>query len=174
MITLKNLTQYEPEFKDLLLFNAVFLESADGLDWYYHMSRFQADTLKICYDENGVIRSFSYQADRLFPLGMSVTEVKVAAIPEGLNIHGEWAWDGAKIIPRQLTKQEIQDKAQERKSALLNEAADKIAPLHDASELGIATDDELSALERWKDYRVKLNRLDISTVPDINWPEMPV
>ncbi|KIE64605.1 tail fiber assembly protein [Escherichia coli] len=28
-------------------------------------------------------------------------------------------------------------------------------------------------LEAWKKYRVLLNRVDTSTAPDIEWPEIP-
>ena len=172
MITLKNFVQYEPEFKNFL-FNAIFLQSDEGLDWYYHMSRFQADTLKICYDKNNIIRSFSNQVDRLFPLGMSVSEVDQTDVPEGLNIHGEWVWNGTKIIPRQLTREELIQQAETRRGELLAEASDVIAPLQDASDLGIAADEEAAMLLLWKRYRVMLNRLDLSTLPDIQWPERP-
>lgn len=172
MITLKNFVQYEPEFKNFL-FNAIFLQSDEGLDWYYHMSRFQADTLKICYDKNNIIRSFSNQVDRLFPLGMSVSEVDQTDVPEGLNIHGEWVWNGTKIIPRQLTREELIQQAETRRGELLAEASDVIAPLQDASDLGIAADEEAAMLLLWKRYRVMLNRLDLSTLPDIHWPERP-
>jgi len=172
MITLKNFVQYEPEFKEFL-FNAIFLQSDEGLDWYYHMSRFQADTLKICYDKNNIIRSFSNQVDRLFPLGMSVSEVDPTDVPEGLNIHGEWVWNGTKIIPRQLTNEELIQQAQTRKTELLADASEAIAPLQDAFELGIATDEEAARLLLWKRYRVMLNRLDLSISPEIEWPERP-
>ncbi|BFT83263.1 tail fiber assembly protein [Enterobacter pseudoroggenkampii] len=172
MITLKNFVQYEPEYKDFM-FNAIFLQSEDGLDWYYHMSRFQTDTLKICYDKNNIIRSYSNQVDRLFPMGMSVSEVDQADVPEGLNIHGEWAWNGIKIIPRELTQDEEIQQAKTRKSELLVEASDIIAPLQDASDLGIVTDEEAASLLLWKRYRVMLNRLDLSTAPAIDWPERP-
>lgn len=172
MITLKNFVQYEPEYKDFM-FNAIFLQSEDGLDWYYHMSRFQTDTLKVCYDENNIIRSYSNQVDRLFPMGMSVSEVDQADVPEGLNIHGEWAWNGIKIIPRELTQDEEIQQAKTRKSELLAETSDIIAPLQDASDLGIVTDEEAASLLLWKRYRVMLNRLDLSTAPAIEWPERP-
>ena len=47
------------------------------------------------------------------------------------------------------------------------------APLQDAADLEIATEEETSLLEAWKKYRVLLNRVDTSTAPDIEWPEEP-
>ncbi len=55
---------------------------------------------------------------------------------------------------------------------LLEQAAIKIAPLQDAIDLGIATDNEVAMLTEWKKYRVTLNRIDI-TAPNIEWPEQP-
>ncbi|EHY3370425.1 tail fiber assembly protein, partial [Escherichia coli] len=49
-----------------------------------------------------------------------------------------------------------------------------IAPLQDAADLGIATEEEISLLEAWKKYRVLLNRVDTSTAQDIEWPVAPI
>ncbi|EEU6178823.1 tail fiber assembly protein, partial [Salmonella enterica] len=46
----------------------------------------------------------------------------------------------------------------------------KIAPLQDAVDLDIATDDEKAQLDEWKKYRVLVNRVDTSN-PD--WPAQP-
>ncbi|HAG1883047.1 TPA: tail fiber assembly protein [Salmonella enterica] len=61
--------------------------------------------------------------------------------------------------------------AEGTKSRLLQMASGKIAPLQDAVDLGIATDDEKAQLDEWKKYRVLVNRVDTSN-PD--WPEQPV
>ncbi|EOM6987716.1 tail fiber assembly protein, partial [Escherichia coli] len=49
-----------------------------------------------------------------------------------------------------------------------------IAPLQDAVDLEMATDDEQALLLAWKKYRVLLNRVDTSTAPDVEWPAVPV
>ncbi len=51
--------------------------------------------------------------------------------------------------------------------------SEHIAPLQDAVDLEIATEEENSLLEARKKYRVLLNRVDTSTAPDIEWPEEP-
>ncbi|EEN4344382.1 tail fiber assembly protein, partial [Salmonella enterica subsp. enterica serovar Enteritidis] len=56
------------------------------------------------------------------------------------------------------------------KSRLLQMASEKIAPLQDAVDLGLATDDEKAQLDEWKKYRVLVNRVDTLN-PD--WPEKP-
>ena len=60
------------------------------------------------------------------------------------------------------------------KNSLMQVASEHIAPLQDAVDLEIATEEETSLLEAWKKYRVLLNRVDTSTAPDIEWPAVPV
>ncbi len=75
--------------------------------------------------------------------------------------------------PKQSKAQLIAD-AEYQKQALLNEATTAIAPLQDAVDLGIAIDEEREQLIKWKEYRVLLSRIDISTAPDIDWPKSEV
>ncbi|EEW0700445.1 tail fiber assembly protein [Escherichia coli] len=53
-------------------------------------------------------------------------------------------------------------------------ASEHIAPLQDAVDLEIATEEETSLLEAWKKYRVLLNRVNTTTAPDIEWPTVPI
>ncbi|WP_143366145.1 tail fiber assembly protein, partial [Escherichia coli] len=64
--------------------------------------------------------------------------------------------------------------AEETKNSLMQAANEHIAPLQDAVDLEIATEEEASLLAAWKKYRVLLNRVDTSTAPDIEWPANPV
>ncbi|EKA7108551.1 tail fiber assembly protein [Salmonella enterica] len=75
-----------------------------------------------------------------------------------------WVKDEAAEIAAQLRE------ADETKNRLLQMASEKIAPLQDAVDLGIATDEEKAQLDEWKKYRVRVNRVDTSS-PD--WPEKP-
>ncbi|WP_316376101.1 tail fiber assembly protein [Burkholderia anthina] len=52
----------------------------------------------------------------------------------------------------------------------LEETAAQIAPLQDAVDLGVATDEEKTRLITLKQYRVSLNRVDLV---DPVWPEKP-
>ncbi|ORJ47292.1 hypothetical protein B2M27_26805 [Kluyvera intermedia] len=71
------------------------------------------------------------------------------------------------------TKEQFIATADNQRQSLLTTATAKIAPLQDAADLDMATDDEKSALTAWKKYRVLLNRVDTSTAPDITWPVQP-
>ncbi|BAE74840.1 Caudovirales tail fibre assembly protein [Sodalis glossinidius str. 'morsitans'] len=59
------------------------------------------------------------------------------------------------------------------KKSQLDDAGRIIEPLQDAVDLNMATEAEKAALRAWKKYRVFLNRVDISTAPDIDWPTPP-
>ncbi|EBW2588608.1 tail fiber assembly protein [Salmonella enterica] len=81
-------------------------------------------------------------------------------------------WDGKAWVKDEAAEKAAQlRQAEETKSRLLQMASEKIAPLQDAVDLGLATDDEKARLDEWKKYRVMVNRVD-TTNPD--WPEVPV
>lgn len=102
----------------------------------------------------------------LGPLPDNVTE---------LSPDGEYQkWDGKKwIVDGDAKKAAQMREADERKAQLLQVASESIAPLQDAVDLDIATDDEDASLTVWKKYRVLLNRIDTSKASDIAWPEIP-
>ncbi len=52
--------------------------------------------------------------------------------------------------------------AEEIKNSLMQVASEHIAPLQDAVDLEIATEEERSLLEAWNKYWVLLNRVDTS------------
>lgn len=58
---------------------------------------------------------------------------------------------------------------------LLSVANEKIAPLQDAVDLGMATDSETASLTKWKTYRVLVNRVTSQSgfPTNIDWPVIP-
>ncbi|EJQ1331188.1 tail fiber assembly protein [Shigella boydii] len=84
-------------------------------------------------------------------------------------------WDGEKWVKDAEAEKLFRIReAEETKNSLMQVASEHIAPLQDAVDLEIATEEEASLLEAWKKYRVLLNRVDTSTAPDIEWPANPV
>lgn len=71
------------------------------------------------------------------------------------------------------TAEELISQAEDKRSRLRAEADTAIQPLQDASDLGIATDDEASQLVAWKKYRVMLMRINTKSSEEIIWPEQP-
>ncbi|HAE5982637.1 TPA_asm: tail fiber assembly protein [Salmonella enterica subsp. enterica serovar Madelia] len=112
--------------------------------------------------------------------GNQVYISELGPLPENVTSvspDGEYQkWDGKAKV---WVKDEVAEKAaqlrqaEETKNRLLQIASEKIAPLQDAVDLDIATDDEKAQLDEWKKYRVLVNRVDISTAPKIDWPKKP-
>ncbi|EIC3683962.1 tail fiber assembly protein [Salmonella enterica subsp. enterica serovar Dublin] len=107
--------------------------------------------------------------------GNQVYISELGPLPENVTSvspDGEYQkWDGKAWVKDEAAEKAAQlRQAEETKSRLLQMASEKIAPLQDAVDLGIATDDEKARLDEWKKYRVLVNRMD-TAAPD--WPERP-
>ncbi|HGE7341431.1 TPA: tail fiber assembly protein [Citrobacter youngae] len=74
----------------------------------------------------------------------------------------------------ELTKDEQQERAEQKRQTLKSVADTEISWRQDAVDAGIATEEETAALSEWKKYRVRLMRVDTSKAPDIKWPELSV
>lgn len=74
MITYTNFTQYTPAFNPFGM-PAMFLKSTEGVDWYECQSHFRPETLKIQYDDKGIIDQACFDVSRLVPVNYSVSEV---------------------------------------------------------------------------------------------------
>lgn len=86
----------------------------------------------------------------------------------GVTKQGIPKWvDAPKPSPEQLIEM-----AESKKSALLIKVSGEIAPLQDAVDLDMATNEEVSKLAGLKKYRVLLSRVDASKAPNIEWPEI--
>lgn len=83
--------------------------------------------------------------------------------------------DGKPVLtdPPVPTQSQMIADAKAQQATLLTKAGDAIAPLQDAVDVDDATQAEMARLKAWKQFRVALNRLDLSTAPDIAWPEVP-
>ncbi|MGB8929507.1 MAG: tail fiber assembly protein [Pantoea agglomerans] len=77
------------------------------------------------------------------------------------------------LIEYVRTAEDYMAEAAATKTGLRLIADTAIAPLQDAGDMGIATDDEAVQLAAWKKYRVLLNRVDTSKAPDNEWPQKP-
>ncbi|MDU4402883.1 MAG: tail fiber assembly protein [Citrobacter koseri] len=147
--------------------------SDDWRDWYKSQSDFLPDTLKVAYDEAGIIRCISNDVSTIYPRDFSIVEVKATSKNKMADISGEWVFKDGKIQPRQYSQNELIEQAETKKAELLSAAAAAIAPLQDAVDIGMATNEETALLLEWKKYRVQVNRVDTSTAPGIEWPEQP-
>ncbi|MFD4837643.1 tail fiber assembly protein [Achromobacter sp. NPDC058515] len=87
-----------------------------------------------------------------------------------------WSYEGARFLsPPPLGEEAVAAQVDATKSALMSMAASAIAPLQDAVDLGIATEEEAELLRQWKTYRVLLNRAaEQEGYPgEVKWPVSP-
>lgn len=173
MNNFKNFTPYTPgeDKSELIAAGVAFIRDEDGHDWYECQKLFSENTVKIAYDSNNIIVSIASDVSTLWPLNLSVSEVD--SLPDDVDINGNWMFKGGEVVKRVYTREEEQQKAENKRQLLLQQASEYMAPLQDAADLSIATEEEISRLTAWKRYRVLLNRIDTSTAPDIEWPDAP-
>lgn len=78
-------------------------------------------------------------------------------------------WDGDGFVEYEFDIEALQ--FEEMKNRLISEASQKISILSDAVDLGIATDEEKENINKWKQYRVLVNRMN--KVNSSGWPDKP-
>ncbi|MBG2995976.1 tail fiber assembly protein [Proteus mirabilis] len=99
-------------------------------------------------------------------------------LPESLTLlkpNSEFdKWDGKNwIVDTEAQKAALITQIKQEKSRRLDEAGNTIAYLQEAVDVDLATEEEVVALQKWKKYRVLLNRVDASSTTDIEWPQKP-
>ncbi|WP_312153195.1 tail fiber assembly protein [Lelliottia nimipressuralis] len=83
-------------------------------------------------------------------------------------------WNGERWVTDEAARKESAVVAAEAmKAALIKDASEQIAPLQDAVDLDMATDEEKACFNGWRKYRVLLARVDTSTAPVVSWPSEP-
>ncbi|HGL4143732.1 TPA: tail fiber assembly protein [Citrobacter koseri] len=144
--------------------------NSESANYFYSASTggFYPVSLKVDYETAG-----SWPVD-----AVSVADEDMVALQAGQSAGKQITAnaEGYPVLtdPKPLTPEQLQQQAKVQQSALMNAATDAIAPLQDAVDLDEATEEELLLLKEWKKYRVTLNRLDLSSAPEINWPDMPL
>ncbi|KAB8307272.1 tail fiber assembly protein [Erwinia endophytica] len=156
--------------------NVMFIADSDGNDWYELQKIFQAETLKIVFDENNLINSASYDASTLFPLSFYVAEM--STVPDDFTLPppgGQWVFDSESeaISQRVYTEAELIEQAEQERTTRIAAATVVIDPLRDAVELGRATEEQRARLLAWQNYRIDLIELDLSVPSAVVWPDLP-
>ncbi|MGT3269570.1 tail fiber assembly protein [Yersinia enterocolitica] len=110
--------------------------------------------------------------------GYSRPVITLGPLPEGFTSLAPTSqfdcWDGSQWVKDEnAEKKHHLAEAEQEKRHLLNEANTKIQILQDSIELGLGTESTEAKLLAWRRYRVLLDRVDISTAPNIEWPEKP-
>ncbi|MGK0737006.1 tail fiber assembly protein [Yokenella regensburgei] len=107
--------------------------------------------------------------------GLPLYISKLGPLPSGITSiapNGQYQkWDGKEWVKdEEAEKAALLSENGAKKGILMQQAGDQIAPLQDAVDLDMATDEEKQSLVGWKKYRVLLGRVDCSKPV---WPEIP-
>ncbi|MGF2651533.1 tail fiber assembly protein [Serratia marcescens] len=87
----------------------------------------------------------------------------------GADKHGLPCW--VDIPPP--TREQLVAASERKKARLMADATQAIAPLQDAEDLDMATQEEKAQRLAWKRYRVLLSRINPEEAPTIAWPQPP-
>lgn len=151
--------------------NVMFLRDEKGNDWYDVIELFdESTTLKIGYDDDGRVRTFTTNIHALFPVNLSVVELPATKAHLSVTLGDDWFYKDGKL---QQIRDYLADAETERNSRM-NEATARINWLEDAQKDGDISADEVAELAKLRAYRTALRRLDLSAAPKINWPAAPV
>ncbi|HFS3837246.1 TPA: tail fiber assembly protein, partial [Escherichia coli] len=181
MNNFKNFTSYTPgeDKRELIDAGVLFLLDENSNDWYECQKFFHENTIKIVYDSDNIVVSISNDVSTLWPVGASVAEIET--LPDGVDIDGNWIFDGENVVERVRTADELKTMAESRRTERLNSARQQLVISQTKLLRGrILSEDEQSALDAWLDYIDAVNALDFNTITDkasfnaIAWPTEPV
>ena len=171
---LKNLKIYTPDDEYSLFLmkehSAEFFISEDGRDWYESQASFSPDTLKVAYDEAGIIRSISQDVSSIYPRDLSVVEFPATKANLRVTLGDYWFYKDGKL---QQIRNHLAVAEAERDNRMAEVTA-RINWLEDAQKDGDISAEEAAELAELRAYRTALRRLDLSAAPKINWPDAPV
>lgn len=185
---IKNFRRVTPTAKQLKKYSnaegdiPVFLRSDDGQDWYECQQDFADDTVKLMYDENGVIqavvdkpvpgRGNTLAVSMLCPEDMSVAEV--SELPEGFEIDSKsWKFgdDGVYQDVAVLTDATLRANSRHY-SFLRREAVSELVMLQSCAEAGRGRPNDEARIQTLRTYLADLRDTDL-TVAEPDWPALP-
>ena len=171
MTTLQNYKNFKiskQEFAPELMGSVIYHADEQGRDWYELQATFREDTIKVGYDERGIICTVSEHVYAITPTDLSIAEIEV--LPQGFVLeYGAYEYLNGEVVPRIPADAEIAAAADERRKQLMSDISVELATLEDIIESGTGTEQEINRLATLKQYRIALMRLDIHQP----WPELP-
>lgn len=132
MLYINKFKPYDPSSN--AIDGVLYLKSEDEKDWYEIQSQFSKDTLKVVFDDSGLIISSSRDVSSLFPLNCGVLEIdtkednlnglyvingKFVNIPKPSEFH---EWNGVEWV---ISKEKQAELFTDRKDKLLDKLANK-------------------------------------------------
>nr|WP_241391021.1 tail fiber assembly protein [Serratia proteamaculans]ULG15490.1 tail fiber assembly protein [Serratia proteamaculans] len=177
MVNYRNFTIYKPEFKDSEEEDAgyrpdiLYARDETGRDWYDCQADFSDETLKVMYDDKGVIVCMSKDVTAIFPPGFSVAEVAISEVPPEACNDMTWAYCDGKVAKRVYSQTEKRKMVQDEKKRLIARVNQATQTLNSKLLLGMATDEEKAKLRVWMDYVNEIEKISDDEDPgSIVWP----
>lgn len=150
--------------------NVLFLRDEKGNDWYDVVNLFdESKTLKIGYDDDGRVRTYTTNIHAFFPVNLSVVELSPTKANMRVTLGDDWFYKNGKL-------QQIRDhlaNAEAERNSRMADVTTRIDWLEDAQKDSDISADEEKELATLRAYRAELRRLDLTGAPDIDWPEVP-
>jgi len=165
-----------PEHSELNSRHGVlFLYDEKGNEWYECQKLFSENTLKVTYDNNGVICSISKDVSMLWPNGLSIAEVSIDENTDLIDISGSWKYENGKVIKNENSLfSESKEDFEAARGELLDSALKNITLLHVKLMLRIPLKKEESdSLQHWIGFMDTLNAMDSNDYKTLKLPEMP-
>lgn len=116
-------------------------------------------------------RPWSFDDDVTLNGGVAASPNGEASVPSTL-VACTQAEAAAAAQPKPPTGDDLVQANMAQRDTLLSAAALAIGPLQDAADLGESTDAESALLRQWKQYRIAVNRLDLTQASPA-WPDAP-
>ncbi|MFI8015012.1 tail fiber assembly protein [Citrobacter freundii] len=147
--------------------NVMFLQDDKGNDWYDLIELFdESNTLKIGYDDDGCVRTFTTNIHAFFPVNLNVVEVPATKANLRVTLGDDWFYKDGKL--QQIRDHLVDAEAErDRRMAEMTARIDWLEAALKDGDISVEEETELAALRA---SRTKLRRLDLSSAPDINWP----
>lgn len=171
MIQFKNIKISKRVIEDGMALPFIYFEDDKGRDWYTLRDKtWKGKTAFIAVSPDGFVVTGALNPNFLtLHEGLSIYEINAADYQADIGTK-PYVFKNGKITAFTLSPQE---QASITKNELLIQATKAIAPLQDAVDIGIATDEEAALLTEWKRFRVMVNRADPTLAPDIVLPAPP-
>lgn len=155
--------------------SVMYLKDDKGNDWYDIIKLFdESETLKIGYDDDGRVRTFTTNIHAFFPVNLSAVELPATETNLRVTLGDDWFYKDGKL--QQI--RDYQALAVAERDNRMTKATTRINWLEDAQKDSDSSAEEEVELASLRAYRTKLRRLDLSNITDkesystIIWPEV--
>jgi hypothetical protein len=153
----KNFKQYSdvnhPYMK--LSSELLLLISEDGEDWYLSQSTFDSDTVKVVYDELGIVIDYNTDVTRLVPFNCSVIEFDPNDVPKE-NFISSYVVEDGELKKRKLSPEKLKSNFEVEKQKRLANARDVLQTIELIRKNSVSVQIDENLVVEWEAYFVSI------------------